>query len=331
MRRALAAAVLALGALAGLARAQRGGQDLALEGAIELPSVQGWLTQLALDRKANRLYVAALGNGTVEVVDTQALRHTRALLGQLEPRGVAALAGRGQVWIASAASGELRLVEGSSGRIAKKVSLGTEAGRLWLSDDERTLYAALDAGALAACDAASGKLGWRVELGGHPEHVALDEKNRRAFVSVPDARLVACVDLDTHALRWKASPRESATFPLAYDPLRELVLVVARKPAKLLSYAAGDGARNVRAPTLDCGGVADDAQLDSTRGRLYVSCGDGSLWTYRAEGAAWVAGERLATAPGARASVYDADSGRLYVAVPHQGDQRAEVRVFRAR
>lgn len=328
--RLLALCPFLLGLLASLSRAQRGGQDLALEGVAELPPVRGWLTQLALDRKADRLYVAAIGNDTVEVVDTHGLRHVRSLLGVLEPRGVAALEGRGRVWIASAATGELRLVETATGRVLRKLQHAQEAGRLWLSADQELLYAAFDSGALGACEADSGKLRWRVELGGHPEHLVLDEARARAFVSAPDARLVACIDLATQTLRWRATPRESATFPLVYDPLRELVLVAARKPERLLAYAAADGQRDARAPTLECGGVADDLHLDSPRGRIFASCGDGSLWSYRAEGAGWQVGERLETADGARASCYDAASGRLYLAVPTLGEQPAQVRVLRA-
>src|SRR5579864_8212824 len=43
--------------------------------AIELPRVEGRIDHLAFDGVAGRLYVAALGNSTVEVVDTTALRH----------------------------------------------------------------------------------------------------------------------------------------------------------------------------------------------------------------------------------------------------------------
>jgi hypothetical protein len=305
--------------------AQRGG-EYALEAAIELPDVRGWLTQLALDRKSNRLYVAALGAGTVEVVDVQNRRHVRSLLGVLEPRGVAALSGRAKVWIASAASGELRLVDANSGRTDLKIPAGAEAGHLWLSADERVLYAALDAG-LAAYDAASGRLLWRHELGGHPEHLVLDEAGGRVFVSVPDARRVLCLDLATRAVRWEATPRESATFPLVHDPLRDLLLVAARKPEKLLGYGASDGSRKSQ---LECAGSADAAHLDSARGRILVSCGDGTLCTYRAEGSGWLAHERIPTAAGARTSLYDAPNGRLYLAVPRQGEQRAEIRIYRA-
>ena len=47
-------------------------QPLKLERAIPLPSVQGRIDHLAADVDGKRIFIAALGNGTVEVVDLDA-------------------------------------------------------------------------------------------------------------------------------------------------------------------------------------------------------------------------------------------------------------------
>src|SRR5262245_40732831 len=60
--------------------------------AIELPGVEGRIDHLALDAKRQRLYVAALGNDSVEVLDLKAGRHLRSLRGPLEPQGILYLA-----------------------------------------------------------------------------------------------------------------------------------------------------------------------------------------------------------------------------------------------
>src|SRR5262245_39257705 len=60
---------------------------LTFVGAIELPRVEGRIDHLAFDASAGRLYVAALGNNTVEVLDTKALRHLASLTGFAEPQG----------------------------------------------------------------------------------------------------------------------------------------------------------------------------------------------------------------------------------------------------
>src|SRR5262245_22823486 len=58
---------------------------------IELPRVEGRIDHLAYDAAAGRLFVAALGNNTVEVLDVKAGAHLRSLPGFREPQGIAAL------------------------------------------------------------------------------------------------------------------------------------------------------------------------------------------------------------------------------------------------
>ena len=66
--------------------------------------------------------------------------------------------------------------------------------------------------------------------------------------------------------------------------------------------------------------------------RLYVSGGDGYLDALQEQDAnrfARVA--HLATAAGARTSLFVSEQGRLYLAVPHRGNQKAEVRIYETR
>jgi hypothetical protein len=62
---------------------------LVLEAKIPLDNVSGRIDHLAIDREQRRLFVAALGNNTVEVVDLAALKLARSLTGFDEPQGVA--------------------------------------------------------------------------------------------------------------------------------------------------------------------------------------------------------------------------------------------------
>jgi hypothetical protein len=57
--------------------------------AIRLPDVKGRIDHLAFDPSTQRLWVAALGNNTVEVLDTDKPAHRRSLSGFHEPQGMA--------------------------------------------------------------------------------------------------------------------------------------------------------------------------------------------------------------------------------------------------
>src|SRR5258706_4553961 len=66
-------------------------EPLRLVRAIELPGVEGRIDHLALDPTGQKLFVAALGNNTVEVVDVKGGTHLKSLPGFREPLGIAAV------------------------------------------------------------------------------------------------------------------------------------------------------------------------------------------------------------------------------------------------
>src|SRR4051812_26724997 len=74
---------------------------LTLERTIPLPGVQGRIDHLDLDLAHHRLFVAALGNGSVEAVDLDAGKVSGRITGLREPQGLAWLAGREELVVAS--------------------------------------------------------------------------------------------------------------------------------------------------------------------------------------------------------------------------------------
>ena len=77
---------------------------------------------------------------------------------------------------------------------------------------------------------------------------------------------------------------------------------------------------------------SDDLFYDAARRRLYVSGGEGYIDVVQEGGDGRLSRTaRVTTASGARTSLFVADQSRLYLAVPHRGSQRAEIRVYEAR
>jgi YVTN family beta-propeller protein len=58
---------------------------------VELPGVERRIDHLAVDPAGKRLFVAALGNGTLKVLDVDAGKRITSIGGLKEPRGVAYL------------------------------------------------------------------------------------------------------------------------------------------------------------------------------------------------------------------------------------------------
>src|SRR5262245_37673465 len=64
-------------------------EPLTLGRSIELPRVDGRIDHLAFDAAGQHLFIAALGNNTVEVLDVRAGTHIKSLPGFREPQGIA--------------------------------------------------------------------------------------------------------------------------------------------------------------------------------------------------------------------------------------------------
>jgi hypothetical protein len=62
---------------------------LVLVQTIELPSVEGRIDHLAVNRDDQRLFVAGLGNNSLEVVDLRRNAHLQSIKGLHEPQGIA--------------------------------------------------------------------------------------------------------------------------------------------------------------------------------------------------------------------------------------------------
>src|SRR5216117_3721650 len=74
---------------------------LKLAKTIPLPGVKGRFDHFAIDAKGQRLFVAALGNNTLEVVDIAAGKHLKSITRLHKPTGVLYLSEQNQIAVAN--------------------------------------------------------------------------------------------------------------------------------------------------------------------------------------------------------------------------------------
>jgi protein-tyrosine-phosphatase/DNA-binding beta-propeller fold protein YncE len=324
--RLFAAVGCVLGALA-IPRAQTATQPLTLVRSIALPSVEGRIDHLAFDAASTNLFVAALGNNTVEVVDVAAGVHATSLPSFREPQGIASVPDLRLVAVANGQGEGLQLIDADRFAPGRMVKLGDDADNVRYDVAAKTLYAGYGGGALAAVNPADGSILGTVPLAGHPESFQLEATGRRIFVNVPDARHIAVVDRKTRKVvaTWPVTTA-GANYPMALDESGHRLFVGCRRPARLLVFDTQSGKEVASA---DIVGDTDDLFFDAARQRVYVIGGEGFIDVLDAR-AAPARMARMAGAPGARTGLFVPAAGRLYLAVPHRGAQRAEVRVFQA-
>ena len=285
---------------------------LTLERTIPLKRVSGRIDHLAIDLGRKRLFVAELGNGTVDVVDITTGTVIRRIEGLKEPQGLAYAPTADVLAVASAGDGSVRLFHGTELSHSGTVKLGDDADNIRLDVRTGYLVVGYGNGGLAFIDPIKGSLVSRIPLRAHPEGFQLDTEQRRAIVNVPDAGEIAVVDMSAgrQITSWHV-PDLRANFPMAFDTAHATAAVVFRKPARLVMFDVNTGRPTGIFATC---GDADDVFFDARRSRVYVSCGDGNVDTWQQDSSSYRHVSLLKTASGARTSLFVPDLDRLFVA-----------------
>ena len=295
---------------------------------VELPGVKGRIDHLAVDVSTGRLFVAALGNDTVEVIDGRAGTWLRRLSGFHEPQGIAFAPDAGLVAVANGGSGDAVFVGTAENRVVKTVPLGGDADNVRYDAAAKRFFVGYGAGAIAAVDLNGQRVG-EVKLEGHPESFQLERNGPRIFVNVPDARHVAVLDRVAMKLvaTWPVTDAR-ANYPMALDEANRRLFIGCRNPAVVLIYDTTSGKPVGSVPIV---GDTDDIFFDAARKRLYVTGGEGHIDVLQQNDADHLTRiARLASADGARTSLYVPEWGRLYLAVPVRGTQKSEIRIYEA-
>src|SRR5213594_2878674 len=95
--------------------------SLTLVKTIALPGVKGRFDHFAIDAKGHRLFVAALGNNTLEVVDVDAGKRLKSITGLHKPTGVAYLPEANRIGVANGDDGTFKLIDGASDDLANNL------------------------------------------------------------------------------------------------------------------------------------------------------------------------------------------------------------------
>lgn len=312
-----------------LGAAAHASETLKLVRTIPLPGVRGRFDHFAIDVKGRRLFLAALGNNTLEVVDVAAGKRLQSLTGLRKPTGVVYLADANQIGVANGGDGTFKLFDGATYALVKSLGSLEDADNVRWDARARRLYVGYGEGALAVLDPQSLAQVGTVKLPAHPESFQLESQGSRIFVNVPGAEQVIVLDREKQAAitTWPMK-QFKANFPMALDEANHRLFVGCRQPAQLLALDAVAGKTVAK---LAISGDPDDLFYDARRKRLYVSCGQGFVEAIDQRTAdTYQLRERIPTRAGARTSVFSADLNEFYLAVPQQGSESAEIRVFQA-
>src|SRR5690349_23472171 len=169
-------------------------QPLRLEKTIPLPGVEGRIDHLAADVAGKRLFVAALGNNSLEVIDVNAGKRIHSIPDLHEPQGLYFWPEMKRLFVASGADGRLRTFDTASYRLLKEFNLTDDGDNVRFDPDVKEVIVGYGDGALRIINANTNAALADIPVGAHPESFQLEKSGPRIFVNVPNAGNVTVVD-----------------------------------------------------------------------------------------------------------------------------------------
>jgi len=310
-----------------LAAAESGDASLQLKQTIALPGVEGRIDHFALDVAGERLFVCALGNNTVEILDLRKGERIHSITGLGAPQGIAYIPELNRIFVANDKGGICKIYDGKSFQAVAQLDFKDDADNVRYDSPTKKIYVGFGSGGIGVVNAVDGKQIGSIKLSAHPEAFELEKNGKRIFVNVPNSRHVAVIDRDKSEVvaTWKTD-LAFANFPMALDEANHRLFVGCRLPSKLvvLNTDSGDVVAKI-----DVSGDCDDLFYDTKRHRVYAICGAGKIDIIdQTDPNTYAASARVNTADGARTGLFVPERDTLFVAVPHRGAQQAEIRAY---
>jgi hypothetical protein len=306
---------------------------------IPLPGVEGRIDHMNVDVQGKRLFMAALGNQTVEVLDLAAGKRLQSIAGLENPEGLVYVPQTNLLFVAAGAQG-LNVYDGTSLKLLRSIS--PVAGNDNVRYDPQSVaeygagvvFVSCDVG-LRAFDSRDGKPLYEVPIAtkaGRPESFQLEKMpgSRRIFANLPLQGEIAVVDASKKGAliaKWPVQGFKQF-FPMALDEPDQRLFIGSRNPPALVVFDTTSG----RIVTSVAGVTnTDDLFYDAARKRIYMSAAEGVVAVFeQRDPDHYQLVAKVPTVPGATTSFFAPEFNRLYVGVPPYAGQPTKVLVYEA-
>jgi hypothetical protein len=326
------------------------GPALRLVQTLPLPGVSGRLDHMAVDVEKRRLFVAAVANGTIEVLDLDAGKAINSIPGIKDAQDAVFLGGDFNKLYVSSLDGTLRIFQGETFRLIQALKLEPDPNRLLYDPATDLIYFGYG-GQNAGFDAYERVGVLQATRGARSDQFVADmiaptfRPGHLAEMAMDDGgRLLACDSRADLIFQFDSRKREllkswpahgDGAGDMSLDRVHHRLFVGTRIPAEMTVYDSESGKEIVTLPgpeTMD--GVHYDAELK----RIYVSGGrwygtpeasPGWVFVYQQrDGDHYELISKIKTRPGSGTSLFVPGLKRLYVASQAIGDQQGAILVF---
>jgi DNA-binding beta-propeller fold protein YncE len=306
---------------------------------IPLSGVHGRIDHMDVDTKGQRLFVAGLENGSLEVVDLRAGKSLLSIPGFKKPQGIAFVRALNKIFVASGDDGKLRVFRADTLTLLDTISLDIGPNRVLYDPRKSVLYvgyggkdAGKDYGEVGIVDAKKDKLIADIQVAAHPAELLLDESGKRLFCFVSPNSKIQVIDTGARKViaTWPVSSERPGDG--AFDAASHRLFIGTRKPPLMIVMDAATGKEVASLPTVE---GMDGVYFDARHRRVYVSGGrdaeTGAVFVYQQKDADhYELIDKVPTRQGAGTSLWVPELNRFYVGAPAHDAEDAAILVFEA-
>ena len=305
---------------------------LQLEEEIPVPNVAGRLDHFTVDAKRKRLFVSALGNNTLEVIDVFSGRVIHSIQGLSEPQGPLYVPEFDKLYVANAGDGKVNAYDGATYTLRKSIDIGEDPDNMRYDARSKKVFVGFgeEDGGIATIDPATDeRVGEIFKTGGHPESFQIEASGGHIYVNVPDAdNVVESIDRKTGAVtKWPLKGLRG-NYAMALDEEDHRLFTLTRKTPMMVVLDTETGKEIAR---LRAAGECDDVFFDASRKRIYVIGGEGFISVFQqADPDHYSLIQNVPSTIGVRTGYWFAKRDRFYVGVPAKGSEPAQIWTYEA-
>ncbi|MBN8838455.1 MAG: YncE family protein [Sphingobacteriia bacterium] len=301
---------------------------LSLINTIKFSDIKGRIDHFTYDLQNGKIYIAALGNNTVEEIDIKNFTRTHTIQNFSEPQGIVYLPKKRCIAVANGANGKCDFISTKSYDKIKSIQLDDNADNIRYDSLNEKIYVGFGNGGIAIIDADTFDLINTIPLVAHPESFQIEYSTNKMYVNIPDKKMIAVIDLiKNKVVEQRLVEEASSNFPMSINQDSHLLFIGCRNPSKLLIQDSYTGKSKTSIPISS---DVDDIFFDKVRKRLYISCGEGSVNIIEQKNInEYSLLEKMITHSGSRTSLFIPEFNYFIVASPSKINRDAQLLIYK--
>ena len=326
MKKIVFASILSLCFVFAFSQVKNKEAGLKLTKTIVLPNVKGGFDLMAADVKGKRLFVSAQDNHSVEVIDLAGMKPIISMPGFQEPKWVAYRPESNRLYVATGLDAKVTVVDSRTYKTIKSFTFKEKCNGLRFYPAKNLLYVGVGNtfGSLGIIDVSKDKIVGEIALSNYPKQ--FDLVGDKMYVNVPVSNTVEVVDLTTRKVieSWPVKEAKE-NVPMAIDRIHQR-LFIGCESGKLVVYNL-ETEKSIASIVISK--EADGIYYDPKRSQIYVSCVEGFIDVIRQNSPdSYQPISKIPTRSGAGTSLFIPELDWFILAVPQNGQNKAEIRLY---